>query len=473
MLFLDRIFSKAEKLVDARDEIAKLLKVDPEAFRQFEEVYKKEALSEDASCSDNLFEISAKQAAGEIGSRYLQSDLDDIANRIVDELLAQTKWYEYDGCRIRTGDSAISGPNPKPVTQSELNCFPKEMRPQLTGNLMKKDIDEPAYFLILDYYKRYLQSPNSKEGKRFYSLFRQGLDILDLDPVTYEIIGMNQNSIGNWFPPLVKAIQKQDFFHVPATTIIKVPMTLLQLTRCSYNELTPATMAVVNRFCEKVFRLNRKKEYFVKTGTYSSKFDFRNAYVHGEKEVRELGEYLLYIHFSALQMASPLCSKQIYGVSTTNEWAVREFIPDKESNPTIYKGMPLHTEYRVFVDFDTKQIIGVAPYWHPEVMEKRFGHEEDSNSPHQIHDYIVFKAHEDVMMQRYETNVDTVCDHIETMLPDIELNGQWSIDIMQNGNEFWIIDMALAQNSALVEYVPQNLLRNTPEVWLPRLAPRT
>ncbi|MBR0283080.1 MAG: RICIN domain-containing protein, partial [Oscillibacter sp.] len=30
---------------------------------------------------------------------------------------------------------------------------------------------------------------------------------------------------------------------------------------------------------------------------------------------------------------------------------------DKENNPCIYKGMPLHTEYRVFVDFDTDEVL--------------------------------------------------------------------------------------------------------------------
>ena len=49
-------------------------------------------------------------------------------------------------------------------------------------------------------------------------------------------------------------------------------------------------------------------------------------------------------------MAGPLSFPCIYGVSTTNEWVVREFIPDKEGNPCIYHGLPLHTEYRVFVD---------------------------------------------------------------------------------------------------------------------------
>lgn len=246
-------------------------------------------------------------------------------------------------------------------------------------------------------------------------------------------------------------------------------MSLLQLTRCDYNLLTPSTIAIVDRFCQKAFHLDEAKEYFIKTGTYSSKFDFRNAHVHGAKEVRELGEYLLFIHFLALQMASPLSSKQIYGVSTTNEWAVREFIPDKENNPTIYKGMPLHTEYRVFVDFERGEIIGVNPYWDPAVMTKRFAHEADADSPHQIHDYIMYKAHEDTLMKRYYTNVDKVCAHIKAMPNDIDLSGQWAIDVMQNGDDFWIIDMSLAQNSALNECIPESLRKPLKENWIPTL----
>ena len=101
---------------------------------------------------------------------------------------------------------------------------------------------------------------------------------------------------------------------------------------------------------------------------------------------QELGEYLLYIHFQALQTAGPLSKPRIYGVSTTNEWVVREFIPDLENNPCIYHGLPLHTEYRVFVDCDTKDVIGISPYLEPETMLKRFSGEEDANIPHQMHD---------------------------------------------------------------------------------------
>lgn len=68
-----------------------------------------------------------------------------------------------------------------------------------------------------------------------------------------------------------------------------MPLPLLQLTRMEYMSLNPSTLCIVDEFCLKAFGLDPEKEYFIKTGTYSNKFDFRNAHVLGEKEVRELG----------------------------------------------------------------------------------------------------------------------------------------------------------------------------------------
>ena len=50
------------------------------------------------------------------------------------------------------------------------------------------------------------------------------------------------------------------------------------------------------------------------------------------------------------------------------------------------------------------------------------------------------------------------------------LSGQWSIDIMQNGEDFWLIDMALAENSAYYsEAVPKALRHPSEENWIPML----
>lgn len=476
MLSLPNVFGKSKPAL-SRDAIADILRTNPEVLDAFERAYAIHALNQE---SDDMFQINSRQAAEknhatacETESGRSKEEIMDMAafrTKIVNELLAQTAVYSYDG-KIAKVESFPALPKEiEVVTKKDIESLPEVLRPQLTGSLAKVDIAEPSYPHLLWFYKESKEARNQKKRESCYHHFRQGLDILDLDPITYEIIGTNPNSMGHWLPQLVEACKTQDFFKIPATKIAKVPTTLLQMTRQDYTDLTSTTLAIVDEWAHKAFGLDENKEYFIKTGTYSSKFDFRNAHVHGTKEVKELGEYLLFIHFQALQMASPLCTPCIYGVSTTNEWVVREFIPDKEGNPCIYKGLPLHTEYRVFVDCDTDQVIGIAPYWEPETMKKRFGHSEDSNSPHNLHDYVIYKAHEETLMKRYHENRDSVMAHIQDILPDLNLKGQWSIDVMQNGDDFWLIDMALAENSAFYDCVPMALRHPSVENWIPRLA---
>lgn len=458
-----------------KEQIAELLKVDANALAEFEQTYKKMALEPPVE-SDNLFDYNAKQAAAENPRPIINVDTEDIIERIIAELVSQTRRTHFS-CDGKVSTTNLVGKyHGQPVeddaplvTVEEINGLPEQVRPQLTGHLMHVDIDAPGYQMVLGYYIDYLRNPDSPAGKLAYNHFLQGLDILDLDSILYQVIGMNMNSIGHWLPQLCEGIATQSFFKIPETTTITVPLSLLQLTRQPYGALTETTLAIVDRYCEEVFSLDRNKDYFVKTGTYSSKYDFRNCHVKGAAEVKELGEYLLFIHFQALQMASPLSKPTIVGACTTNEWVVRDFIQDKENAPSIYKGMPLHTEYRVFVDMDNNSVMGISPYWEPSVMEHRFSMCDDADNPHQTHDYIVFRMYKDNLMARYEQNKNLVISKIGEMLPFINLHGQWSIDVMQNGDDFYIIDMALAANSALVECVPKNLLKPAHIDWVPQL----
>ena len=448
----------------SKDKIAELLQTTPEALEAFEKAY--------AKCSmdiDGALGMNSRQAA-DMKRPSEPLDGSELRKRIVNELLAQTTSYVFDG---ELGE--VHRPKALPagtdmVTLEEICALPVDSRPQLSGELMKKDFGGKNYPHLFFFYEMYLNGETPEKRKFGYDHFRQGLDILDLDEISYEIIGMNKNSMGHWLPQLVEACRGQEFFRIPKTTIVKVPLPLLQLTHIEYAELTPATLAVVDDWAYQAFHLDENKEYFIKTGTYSSKFDFRNAYVHDPKEVHELGEYLLFIHFQALQMAGSTCTPCIYGVSTTNEWVVREFIKDKEQNPCIYNGLPLHTEYRVFVDCDSDSVLGITPYWEPDTMTTRFAKQGDPNSPHQMHDYVIYKAHEKTLMNRYFQNKEKVLSHIAEILPSLDLKGQWSIDVMQNGDEFWIIDMALAENSFFYKScVPEQLRHPTKEQWLPAL----
>lgn len=437
-----------------KKKIAKFLKTTPAALDDFEKSYQMASMKE-AEESDNFFDINSRQAVSKLAQTPSETSqkVEQLTQRIVNELLAKTdNKYLTDG-------------NTRAVTMEDIESVPKELQPQVAGNLIKVDIDKPSYLLAFDLLRKYKKTGNMNA----YRQFRQGLDILDLDPILYEAIGMNPNSIGYWFPALKNAVDNQDFFKVPETKIIKVPLPILQLTRCDFMELTPTTIDIVNRWAYKAFELDENKTYFIKTGTYSSKYDFRNAKVTTPKEVRELGSYLLFIHYQALQMASPLSNPCIYGVSTTNEWCVREFIEDKENNPCIYHGMPLHTEYRVFIDCDTDEILGISPYWKPDVMEKRFSEFSDANTADKKHDYVIYKMHKKTLMRRYKENKDMLIDKVKELLPNINLKGQWSLDIMQNGNDFWLIDMAIADTSALKECIPANKLKKSQENWIPEL----
>lgn len=438
----------------SKEEIAQILKTSPELLDSFETAYQSASFAEESE-NDNFFKVNSRQVSREKHDSEGYADADNLYSRIVDELLMDRKTLEDKADKVKL---------------EEIMALPEEKRPQLTGTLVKKDIQQPNYMMLAENYARSLATEDPRAKAQWYGLFRQGLDILDLDPIMYEMLGMNIASIGHWFPTLKEAVDSQEFFKVPETKIIKVPLPILQLTRIEYGTLTPATLKIVDDYCMKAFDLDANKTYFIKTGTYSSKFDFRNTKVKGEKEVRELGEYLLFIHSQANQMAGSLTLPgPIYGVSTTNEWCVREYIEDIEGNPCIYHGMPLHTEYRCFIDCDTDELLAVAPYWDADLMKKRFTTGMDADTPTMKHDYIILTSHQDTMMERFNENKDAVGEHVKSLIPDLELEGQWSLDIMQNGDDFWIIDMAPAQSSALNNYIPMEKRRNLEEHWIPSL----
>ena len=464
-----------------------ILKATPEAYEKFEKAYK----DIPESLDNSLLSVNAKQAAGysEQGVGFRE----DIVESIVEELLAEgVKQYYYDphGQVINTMPSHatpqlfLPSDENKRVSVEKIAALPKELQPQFTGHAYVKDInnvktDDPEMDcagMVLDMCYRSQTEKSERKRVLAYNMFRQGLDILDLDPIMYWLIDHNVNSMSHWFPQLVEAVGTHPFFKLPETRIIKVPIPILQMTRLDYMSLTDTTKEIVDRYCQRAFELDPAQEYFIKTGVFSNKYDFRNVHIQDPKEVKEIGQYLLYIHNQAVRMAGSLNEVEeadgrrhpvsIYGAATTTEWVVREYIPAPEGTKTIYHGLPLRTEYRAFIDFDTETpVLGIVPYWHPEVMKKRFGGYPDSEKPDMIHDYVVYCACEETLMEEFQKNKRKLELKITEMVPDIHLRGQWSLDIMQNGDDFYLIDMALAENSALREYLPQNSIHKAEIDW--------
>ena len=431
------------------DTIALLLKDNPERQREFENLY--EQFEIDAE-NLNLFQQNAAKVIDKSDKFVsLSAETEVLVEQIIEELVSQTAIWDSEQ------DKVLPLPQPIRYLQDAKSLISlQEQGLQFSGFMCKTDIPESSSKALLSQYNSYVKTKN----KLFYDLFRQGLDILDLDPFVYELLNHDPNTMSNWLFAIKEVVDKTQFFKIPKTRIIKVPLALLQSTRVyDFRELSPLSLEIINRFACRVFDLDLKKDYFIKTGTFSSKFDFRNAKVTKGQEVLELGSYLWYIQHQASQMASPLNNKVMYGVSSNNEWVVREFIDDVEGNPTIYNGLPLHTEYRIFVDFDTEEVIGISPYWHPEVMKENFLDIGVSASIQKNHDYINYINHEETLMKRYEENKSLVISEVSKLLKDCTLQGQWSIDVMQNGSDFWLIDMARASESALSECVPKEKLK--------------
>ena len=200
---------KKKKISLTKDEIAKLLNTNPKALEEFEKAYNSVAME-----SDNFFDINSRQAVEEHKNNLSQVNIsNDLVERIVEELVNKTAIWNFNGTEINTNIQSLNK-EISYITNEDLKDIPLEERPMLTGNLMKTDLEPGTTSSALLYnYKQYLDTNN----KQFYHMFRQGLDILDLDALTYEILGTNPNAMGYWLPNIIDTVLQNGFFKVPKT----------------------------------------------------------------------------------------------------------------------------------------------------------------------------------------------------------------------------------------------------------------
>lgn len=305
------------------------------------------------------------------------------------------------------------------------------------------------------------------QRRQMHGLFHRTASVSDLTPALYERFSRNPNSMAYWLPKVVAAnnaaaqanadTQANTAGHapfaIPETTIWRLPIELAQFIRIEYAQTNQISRETFNKLVASAFNLQEGHTYFIKTGVFSSKFEFANAKC---SEPEEMGEYFQVINNIAMML----------GAGETVDLVVREYIEDVEDNPTIYHGMPLRTEYRAFVDFDhcdtaTNQprprVLGITPYWHPSVMEKALALASSDVGAHFGHitdDYHTYRAHKDQLMAKFHDHRDDVLDRLNTLLLPLYgqgMRGQWSLDVMKNGDQFYLIDLALMCESALAD----------------------
>lgn len=315
-------------------------------------------------------------------------------------------------------------------------CQPRTQRAIVAGKIARSDgFDVDGTIAELE--GRISTLPEgTRERNQLEGLLSRMISVSDLTENLYARFAQNKNSMFNWLKELQYALRKTESnLLCPKTKIFRLPIELAQFIRLEYQETSQEDKALFNEIIFEKFGLEDGKTYFIKTGTFSSKFQFANAKC---SEPREMGEYFSVINNFAMQL----------GAGQTVDLVVREYIEDVENNPTIYNGMPLRTEFRAFVDCDTDELIGVVPYWNALVMKRALS---AGLSDSMDADYLTYTRHEQKLMSEYNEHLSKVKKEIQKLLPELHLDGQYSIDVMKNGDDFYVIDMALMSESALTE----------------------
>jgi hypothetical protein len=246
--------------------------------------------------------------------------------------------------------------------------------------------------------------------------------IMELGEIAmFESSKTDKNRLSYWLPKVANC-----GFLIPETVIMQLNMDQFKwLTSDNYTEekIKEFSDSIIEYLEENNFDTNR--DLFIKTGNFSNKFVFSSCKL---TDINKIGEQYLNVFYGGMMV----------NCRPSSEVVVREYIQPKQNRGTIYKGMPLNTEFRIFYDFYNKKVLGCFNYWDSKTMQ---GHlpKEDINS---------FNQAAAGIETEYEQNKPIVIKMAEERLKKAEgLEGKWSVDLMKNGEDFYLIDMAMAEDS--------------------------
>ena len=243
----------------------------------------------------------------------------------------------------------------------------------------------------------------------------------------YNELKNDVHNVSYWFPKI-----KDCGIRVPETFVKEVP---IELCRHLFMDNPEEDIKVIFEWVQAELipsiPENLRGLIFVKNGTFSNKFDFNTCAVRCNSI--DLTRSIIEINYASF----------ILGAGGNTEIVIRERIPFQESIvPTIYHGMPLRTEYRVFYDFDTHEYLYDVNYW-----DWDYCHCGICNRSN--HDRDVYIEQYPIVTERLHEIHDRVVPIIKDALASVcGLTGRWSVDFLFEGDDIWLIDMAEAYRSA-------------------------
>lgn len=171
-------------------------------------------------------------------------------------------------------------------------------------------------------------------------------DLEEIAKRSYEEDRKYPENFSNWYKHIV------DFGYFKHTNIISNQIFTFEEveTMQETDIIDKVNWEKINKILEPTLNKMKKGQvYNIKNGCFSNKFDFSTCLTTNG----ELAQQLWKINYQSC----------MYETGGHTELVVREVIPNHLEYPTIYNGMPLREEIRVFYNLDAKKIEYIVDYW--------------------------------------------------------------------------------------------------------------
>lgn len=191
----------------------------------------------------------------------------------------------------------------------------------------------------------------------------------------------NLNNYSYWYPKV-----KDCGIKMVDSKVYKIPFDMWREFRNIENK---TSQDICIKFLKELLNndseLNKHKRYNIKNGAFSNKFDASDCNVH----FNDIPNKFLNIQYMS----------QCYDTGGSTELVIRDYIPyDRQTIPTIYNGLPLRTEFRVFVDFDKNEVLYIVNYWDYDYCYDKLD----------LTDRIIFDYMKEILKNEYESNKEKV-----------------------------------------------------------------
>lgn len=245
----------------------------------------------------------------------------------------------------------------------------------------------------------------------------------------------NPNNFSFWFPKL--SVVKRHGILVPKSHVVEVPEDIYK----AFFQEGKNDLRVIRQWAHKAIlpviqQHFQGKEVFVKNGCYSGKFNFNKCcHLAVDATLKEIVAHLCSIQYDSLL-------KETDG---NLEIVLREWIQPEEGTKTIYNGMPLRPEMRLFYDFTSHKPLYWVNYWDwndchdPICLDLEGNPSEDAEVYEEYYPYI-----DEELREYQEKYWQTILDALQQVNL---MEGIWSVDFLFEKNQIWLIDAAIGPKS--------------------------